>query len=135
VQDVGLDLRFEAIAHQGGPAGPGELMCFQDPRSTGSGTKDEFENIMLTVDDIEAISVFSSLAPAELERLARTSADIQLNPGEFAVHEGGERALFAVFTEPRAVKSVPLTDSISIVSAPVIQPARRHYSSLTMPAR
>jgi thioredoxin reductase (NADPH) len=53
---------------------------------------------MLTVDDIGAISVFSSLAPAELERLARTSADIQLNPGEFAVHEGGERALFAVLT-------------------------------------
>ncbi|MGB6314079.1 MAG: cyclic nucleotide-binding domain-containing protein, partial [Pseudolabrys sp.] len=53
---------------------------------------------MLTVDDIGAISVFSSLAPAELERVARTSADIQLNPGEFAVHEGGERALFAVLT-------------------------------------
>ena len=53
---------------------------------------------MLTVDDIGAISVFSSLAPAELERLARTSADIQLNRGEFAVHEGGERALFAVLT-------------------------------------
>lgn len=53
---------------------------------------------MLTVDDIGAIPVFSSLRPADLERLARTSADIQLNPGEFAVHEGGERALFAVLT-------------------------------------
>ena len=51
---------------------------------------------MLTAGDIGAISVFSSLARGELERLARTSADIQLNPGEFAVHEGGERALFAV---------------------------------------
>ncbi|MGB9385931.1 MAG: Crp/Fnr family transcriptional regulator, partial [Pseudolabrys sp.] len=53
---------------------------------------------MLTAGDIGVISVFSSLAPAELERLARTSADIQLNPGEFAVHEGEERALFAVLT-------------------------------------
>jgi thioredoxin reductase (NADPH) len=73
-------------------------VCFQDPRSTGLGAKDGFENIMLTAGDIGVISVFSSLAPAELERLARTSADIQLNPGEFAVHEGEERALFAVLT-------------------------------------
>jgi CRP-like cAMP-binding protein len=29
-------------------------------------------------------------------RLARTSADLHLDPGEFAVPEGGERALFAV---------------------------------------
>ena len=53
---------------------------------------------MFTVDDIGAIPVFSALAQAELERLARTSADIQLSPGEFAVHEGGERALFAVLS-------------------------------------
>ena len=53
---------------------------------------------MLTVADLRAIPVFSSLAPAELERLALTSADIELNPGEFAVHEGGERALFAVLS-------------------------------------
>lgn len=53
---------------------------------------------MLTVGDIKAVPVFSSLGPAELERVARTSADIQLNPGEFAVHEGEERALFAVLS-------------------------------------
>jgi thioredoxin reductase (NADPH) len=53
---------------------------------------------MLTTDDIGTIPIFSTLAPAELERLARISADIQLNPGEFAVHEGGERALFAVLS-------------------------------------
>lgn len=53
---------------------------------------------MLTTDDIATIPIFSTLAPIELERLARTSADIQLNPGEFAVHEGGERALFAVLS-------------------------------------
>ena len=53
---------------------------------------------MLTVADVRAIPVFASLAPTELERLALTAADIQLNPGEFAVHEGGERALFAVLS-------------------------------------
>ena len=48
---------------------------------------------MFTVGDIGAIPVLSALAQAELERLARTSADIRLSPGEFA-----ERALFAVLS-------------------------------------
>ena len=53
---------------------------------------------MLTVDDVAAIPLFSGLPPAELERLARTSADLHLGAGEFAVPEGGERALFAVLS-------------------------------------
>jgi len=40
--------------------------------------------------------LFSALPAAEQERLARTSADLQLAAGEFAVHEGGEGALFVV---------------------------------------
>ena len=35
---------------------------------------------------------------SELERLVRTSADLHLGAGEFAVPEGGERALFAVLS-------------------------------------
>jgi CRP-like cAMP-binding protein len=53
---------------------------------------------MLTIDDVAAVPLFSGLPAAELERLARTSADLHLDPGEFAVPEGGERALFAVLT-------------------------------------
>src|SRR4051794_1751563 len=53
---------------------------------------------MLTVDDIRAVPLFSSLADAELESLAHTSADLRLSPGEWAVAEGGERALYAVLT-------------------------------------
>jgi thioredoxin reductase (NADPH) len=53
---------------------------------------------MLTVEDVVAIPLFSTLPRAELERLARTSADLHLRPGEFAVAEGGERALFAVLS-------------------------------------
>jgi thioredoxin reductase (NADPH) len=53
---------------------------------------------MLTIDDVAAVPLLSSLPAADLERLARTSADIHLASGEFAVHEGGERALFAVLT-------------------------------------
>ena len=53
---------------------------------------------MLTVDEVRAIPLFSTLSIGDLERLVRTSADMALLPGEFAVHEGGERALFAVLS-------------------------------------
>ena len=54
---------------------------------------------MLTIDDVRAIPLFSALAQPELERLARTSADLRLAAGEYAAHEGGdERALFAVLS-------------------------------------
>jgi thioredoxin reductase (NADPH) len=42
--------------------------------------------------------LFSALPAVDLERLARTSADLHLSSGEFAVHEGGEGALFVVLT-------------------------------------
>jgi thioredoxin reductase (NADPH) len=53
---------------------------------------------MLTIDDVRTIPLFSMLAVPELERLARTSAEIHLAAGEFAVPEGGDRALYAVFS-------------------------------------
>ncbi|MBN3756585.1 FAD-dependent oxidoreductase [Paraburkholderia sp. Tr-20389] len=53
---------------------------------------------MLTIDDIRAVPLFSTLAESELEHLAHTSADLHLCAGEFAVHEGGERALYAVLS-------------------------------------
>jgi thioredoxin reductase (NADPH) len=51
---------------------------------------------MLTPDEVRAVPLFASLSDADLDRLVRTSADIRLNTGEYAVHEGGERALYAV---------------------------------------
>jgi thioredoxin reductase (NADPH) len=53
---------------------------------------------MLTIEDIRAIPLFSALAAPELERLAKTSADLHLAAGEFAVPEGGDRALYAVLS-------------------------------------
>ena len=53
---------------------------------------------MLTIEDVSAIPLFSALAPAERERLARNCADLHLAPGEFAAHEGAEPALFAVLS-------------------------------------
>jgi thioredoxin reductase (NADPH) len=51
---------------------------------------------MLTLEDLAAIPLFSRLAPPELQRVAEVAADIHLRPGEYAAHEGEERALFAV---------------------------------------
>jgi thioredoxin reductase (NADPH) len=53
---------------------------------------------MLTTDEVGAIPLFSTLPGAALERLARAAADLHLKEGEFAVHEGGEAALFAVLS-------------------------------------
>jgi len=53
---------------------------------------------MLTLDDVLTVPLFSSLAAADLQRLAQTSADIHLAAGDIAVPEGGERALFAVLS-------------------------------------
>jgi len=53
---------------------------------------------MLTVEDVRTIPLFSALAVSNLERLAQTSADMHLAAGEWAVPEGGERALFAVLS-------------------------------------
>jgi len=65
---------------------------------------------MLTIDDVRAIPLFSTLAEAELERLAKTSADLHLGAGEFAVHEGGDRALYAVLSGK--IQVVKLIDGI-----------------------
>jgi len=66
---------------------------------------------MLTIDEIRTIPLFSTLATAELEQLAQTSADLRLGSGEYAVHEGGaERALFAVLAGKMQV--VKLIDGV-----------------------
>ncbi len=68
------------------------------------------EPSMLTIDDVRAVPLFSTLGLRELERLAQRSADISLSPGEWAVHEGGEPALFAVLEGK--IEVVKLVDGI-----------------------
>lgn len=53
---------------------------------------------MLTVGEIQTVPIFLSLTSGQQQRLAETAADIHLEPGEFAVPEGGERALYAVLS-------------------------------------
>ncbi len=65
---------------------------------------------MLTVDEVRAVPLFSPLPEIELERLAHTAADVHLASGEYAVHEGGERALYAVISG--RIEVVKLVDGI-----------------------
>ena len=51
---------------------------------------------MVTADEIAGVSIFEILSPKERERLAPLVADIRVNPGEYVIHEGDERALYAV---------------------------------------
>jgi thioredoxin reductase (NADPH) len=53
---------------------------------------------MLTIDELAAIPLFSGLQPDELKHVAHEAADIHLVSGEYAVHEGEERALLAVLS-------------------------------------
>src|SRR5881396_1299433 len=68
---------------------------------------------MVTADEIGQVTIFAALDPADWARLARVSADISLMPGEYAAHEGDERALFAVL-EGR-IEPVKLVDGIERV--------------------
>jgi thioredoxin reductase (NADPH) len=68
---------------------------------------------MVTADEIAGVTIFAALGAAERERLSRAAADISLLPGEYAAHEGGERALFGLL-EGR-IEAVKLVDGIERV--------------------
>jgi len=68
---------------------------------------------VVTADEIRSVSIFSDLGPAECERLARTAADIRLQAGEYAIHAGDERALYAVL-EGR-LETIGVVDGIARV--------------------
>jgi len=51
---------------------------------------------MFTTDEVRAIPILSVIPTTDVERLAKSAADIQLAAGEWAVHEGDERAFYAV---------------------------------------
>jgi thioredoxin reductase (NADPH) len=61
---------------------------------------------MVTSEEMGRFEVFATLDPANCERLCRVTADISLNPGEYAVHEGDERALLGVLEGRMEVVSV-----------------------------
>jgi thioredoxin reductase (NADPH) len=53
---------------------------------------------MFTPDELAAIPLFSALPSAKLAEVAKHAADIRLGPGDYAVHEGEDPALFVVIS-------------------------------------
>jgi thioredoxin reductase (NADPH) len=51
---------------------------------------------VVTKEEIAGIALFASLDDRQREQLSRVAADISLAAGEFAIHAGEERALFAL---------------------------------------
>jgi thioredoxin reductase (NADPH) len=51
---------------------------------------------VVTPEEIGRIAVFAGLGSVVRERLSRAAADLSLPPGEYAVHEGEDQALFAL---------------------------------------
>jgi thioredoxin reductase (NADPH) len=68
---------------------------------------------MVTPDEIGAVPLFAALDQAQREQLSRLAADVSLVAGEYAAHEGSERALFAVL-EGR-IEPVRMVDGIERV--------------------
>jgi thioredoxin reductase (NADPH) len=68
---------------------------------------------MVTAEEIGRVTVFAALDPVDRERLSRAAADISLTAGEYAVHEGEERALFAVLDGH--IEAIKLVDGIERV--------------------
>jgi len=70
--------------------------CRTTPAFACAGVATILGRRVLTIEELSNVAIFSSLSPAELEQLAKLAADIHLAAGEYAVHEGEERVLFAV---------------------------------------
>src|ERR671937_603326 len=68
---------------------------------------------MVTPDEVGQVRIFAGLDSGALERLSRAAADISLAPGEYAAHEGDERALFALLDG--RIEAVKLVDGIDRV--------------------
>src|SRR5918995_2231731 len=93
--------------------------CFGRSRRADDRLPDRVERpaawvpLMVTADEIAGVAIFAGLGAAEREQLSRAAADITLAPGEYAAHEGSERALYCVL-EGR-IEPVKLVDGIERV--------------------
>jgi thioredoxin reductase (NADPH) len=53
---------------------------------------------MIVIEELASIPVFASVLHDDLKRAALSAADVRISPGEYAVHEGDERALFVLLS-------------------------------------
>ena len=67
---------------------------------------------MVTKEEIGQVPLFAALDAAQREQLSRLAADVSLVAGEYAAHQGGERAL----------RLIEIPDSYTLI--PLGQPVR-----------
>jgi thioredoxin reductase (NADPH) len=53
---------------------------------------------MITLEELAALPLFAGVPRAELAKISEAAADIRLAPGEYAAHEGDERALYILLS-------------------------------------
>ncbi|HET8948218.1 MAG TPA: FAD-dependent oxidoreductase [Candidatus Polarisedimenticolia bacterium] len=53
---------------------------------------------MITIDELAALPLFATAPRAELAKISEAAADIRLARGEYAAHEGDERALYVLLS-------------------------------------
>ncbi len=68
---------------------------------------------MVTPEEVGGVALFAALDAEQCERISRVAADVSLVAGEYAAHEGAERALFAVLGG--RIEPVRLVDGIERV--------------------
>jgi thioredoxin reductase (NADPH) len=68
---------------------------------------------MVTPEEIAKVAIFADLDEVQRERLSVAAADIALRAGEYAAHEGDDRALFAVLDG--RIEPVKTTDGVERV--------------------
>ena len=70
---------------------------------------------MLTADDLALLPLFADVPREAIERLAGRCPDIHLTAGEYAMHEGDDRALYVVLSG--LLEVVKLMDGVPRVMA------------------
>jgi thioredoxin reductase (NADPH) len=68
---------------------------------------------VVTADDIRRVDIFAALEAPACEALSRVAADLSLATGEYAAHEGEDRALFALLDG--RIEAVKVVDGIDRV--------------------
>jgi thioredoxin reductase (NADPH) len=68
---------------------------------------------MVTAEEIASVAIFAGLDADERERLALAAADLLIAPGEYAIHPGDQRALYAVLDG--RLETIELIDGVERV--------------------
>jgi thioredoxin reductase (NADPH) len=79
------------------PASAGDRPSAQRPTTDDQDVTPQ-EDRLISTEELAALPLLASVPPEDLARLAQTAGDLRLAAGDYAVHEGDERSLYAVLS-------------------------------------